>query len=127
MHYQARDICAGRVFCKADGSPYATNNTYWPLWRICRAAGLEEFGWHRLRHTFTAHLVSRGAPMKAVSEYLGHQSMRMTEHYAHLVPEIDTSAVDMLDEGASPSSNWHKSGTTKKKNPLSLVNSGGSS
>ena len=39
--------------------------------------------------------------------------------YAHIVSEVDTSAVDLLDEKGAPSSFWHKSGTAKKENPPS--------
>lgn len=87
-----------RVFCREDGSPWSTNQAYWPLWRFCKAAGLEKCGWHTLRHTFASHLVMRGQPLKAVQELLGHQSIEMTLRYSHLSPEAKTDAVAVLDQ-----------------------------
>ena len=85
------------VFCNKDGSLFSKGETKWPLWRACVRAGLRKIGWHSLRHTFASHLVMRGAPMKAVQELLGHQSLEMTMRYAHLSPDVRKDAVQLLD------------------------------
>jgi integrase len=42
---------------------------------------------HRLRHTFCAHLVMGGVPLRRVQLLAGHADYKTTEMYAHLAPE----------------------------------------
>ncbi len=61
-------------------------------------AGLEDVGWHTLRHTYASALVMRGVPLKVVQELLGHASIKQTEVYAHLAPGFaHHAAVSVLD------------------------------
>jgi integrase len=85
------------VFCTADGRMFRRNETYAPLARAIKRAGLRPFGWHTLRHTFASHLVMRGVALKAVQELLGHATILMTQRYAHLAPDVVRDAVRMLD------------------------------
>ena len=86
------------VFCKDDGTMLAKGATKHPLWRACKRAGLRRIGWHVLRHTFASHLVMRKAPIKAVQELLGHSTIKMTERYVHLSPDVRKDAVRLLDD-----------------------------
>ena len=51
-----------------------------------RCEQMDNPGWviHSLRHTFASRALQNGADLKAVSEYLGHSSIRMTERYARI-------------------------------------------
>lgn len=51
---------------------------------------------HRLRHTFCAHLVMAGVPLRRVQLLAGHGDYKTTEIYAHLAPEGAQGAVDKL-------------------------------
>ena len=42
---------------------------------------------HDLRHTFASHWVMKGGDLFKLQKILGHQSMAMTQRYAHLAPE----------------------------------------
>jgi len=49
---------------------------------------------HRLRHTFCAHMVMSGVPLRRVQVLAGNADYSTTEkYYAHLAPEGDTDAV----------------------------------
>lgn len=85
------------VFSKADGSMLTDTEARRPLERACRKAALPEVGWHVLRHSFASQLVMAGAPLKAVSELLGHTTIQMTMRYAHLSPVARREAVLLLD------------------------------
>lgn len=51
---------------------------------------------HRLRHTFCAHLVMAGVPLRRVQLLAGHADYKTTEMYAHLTPEGAADAVNRL-------------------------------
>jgi len=98
------------VFCKEDGGMFTKGESKHPLWRACKRAGLRRIGWHVLRHTFASHLVMRNAPIKAVQELMGHSTVKMTERYAHLSPDVRKDAVRLLDR-AVPQGHAHMAHT----------------
>ena len=51
-----------------------------------RKAGIADFTMHNLRHTCAAWLVSAGVSLIAVSDLLGHCTLKMNERYARLAP-----------------------------------------
>jgi integrase len=63
----------------------------------CRRAGIKDFRFHDIRHTFASHLVMGGADITSVSKLLGHQTLTMTLRYSHLAPGHLTNAVNILN------------------------------
>ena len=83
------------VFHDAEGRRH--NDIRHPFDAACEDAGLTNFHFHDLRHTFASWLMMRGVPLATVSNLLGHTSPTMTLRYAHLSPKHLTSAVRVLD------------------------------
>jgi integrase len=59
-------------------------------------AGIPDFLFHDLRHTFASKLVMAGVDLYTVKELMGHSTIQMTERYSHLAPEHKASAVEKL-------------------------------
>jgi len=60
-------------------------------------AGIPDFRFHDLRHTFATRLVQRGIDLYKVQRLLGHKTNHMTQRYAHHSPESLRDGVKVLD------------------------------
>lgn len=70
------------VFCRLNGEPIKRFDSAWR--QICKIAGLTNFHYHDLRHTYCSNLLLSGANIKDVKEMIGHSDISMTDRYAHL-------------------------------------------
>ncbi len=82
------------VFCKKNGERYGNVRKAFEGAR--KRAGIVDFRFHDLRHTFASHLVMAGVDLRTVQKLLGHKSFEMTLRYAHLSPEHKKAALDVL-------------------------------
>lgn len=82
------------VFCKKNGERYGNVRKAFEGAR--KRAGIVDFRFHDLRHTFASHLVMAGVDLRTVQELLGHKSFEMTLRYAHLSADHKKAALDTL-------------------------------
>jgi integrase len=92
-------ITTGRavlVYPAADGDDVALEDIKKGWARLLRAAKIEAFRFHDLRHHFASRLVQAGVDLNTVRELLGHADIKMVLRYAHLAPETKAAAVAKL-------------------------------
>ena len=85
----------GPVFRTPRGGPYHNFRTAFE--RAVQQAGLEDFTFHDLRHTFASRLVMAGVDLPTVKELLGHKGIAMTLRYTHLSIDHKQRAVKALE------------------------------
>jgi integrase len=96
------------VFCNRKGQPYRDPDSAFAT--AVRRAGITDFTFHDLRHTFASRLVMAGVDLATVKELMGHRHIAMTLRYAHLAPGHKRLAVELLSAGTGKSpSNFHNS------------------
>src|SRR5262249_54994479 len=90
-----------------------------PRWftEACREAGIKDFTWHCLRHTFASRLVMAGIDIRTVQELLGHRNILMTMRYSHLSPEHNKKALEKL----CPSATRTATEASEQENPVAPV------
>ncbi|MBX9915856.1 MAG: site-specific integrase [Nitrosomonas sp.] len=71
-----------RVFTYKGRSISWANTSAWR--NALKRAGIDNFRWHDLRHTWASWLAQQGAPMNVLQELGGWESEEMVRRYAHL-------------------------------------------
>jgi integrase len=76
---------------------------YWATYdwfdQAIAAAGVNDFTWHDLRHTFASRLRMKGVELATIKELLGHTTLGMVLRYAHLAPDYLKKAVEAIATG----------------------------
>jgi integrase len=70
------------LFCKTDGAHIG--NPKKAFIGACRRAGIQDFRFHDLRHTFASWWVQGGGDLYRLSRILGHTTLQMSARYGHL-------------------------------------------
>lgn len=69
------------VFCRADGQPYTQRIHL--MERLCRRHGVQEFGFHGIRHLTASMLDAAGVELATIQAILRHKSATTTAKYLH--------------------------------------------
>jgi integrase len=92
------------VFPTSRGTTINVNNLRYRSWKqLLERAHLPSGTWiHDLRHSAATLLLSKGVPIKVVSEMLGHSNVSITlSIYAHVLPDMQDGAAEAMDDALS--------------------------
>jgi integrase len=88
----------GLVFCTHTGGHIAGSNLRMAHMRLLRRLQLPYMRFHDLRHTAATLLLLQGAPVKVVSEMLGHANVGITMNlYMHVLPTMQQAAAEAME------------------------------
>jgi integrase len=82
----------------------------------CRNAGITDFTFHDLRHTFGTRLADAGVDVVKIKELMGHASIVTTMRYMHATDQGKRGAIVVLSEYRQK--RRHKFVTTEKRQTL---------
>ena len=77
-----------------------------------KQAGISNFTWHDLRHTFGSRLAMAGVDLYTISKRMGHADIKMTQRYAHLSLGHLADAVNRLSDFATGTKDQSEKGAT---------------
>ena len=78
--------------------PIDKSYLYHEMKRGSKIAGVKKIRIHDLRHSHVSLLIEKGFSAVAIAERLGHESIEMTYHYAHLFPTRQMDMADSLND-----------------------------
>lgn len=79
------------------GKPITQVNTK-AWYKALKRAGIEDFRWHDLRHTWASWLTQNGVPLNVIQEMGAWESAEMVRRYAHLAPEQFSQHARIVDD-----------------------------
>jgi integrase len=93
---QVREPGVPWVFRNPSGARTRVMHTSWD--KAKQRAGLKDFRFHDLRHTFASYMAMSGASLRDIAEVLGHRNIQQTMMYAHLAHSHVDSVVERMHE-----------------------------
>ncbi len=94
------------VFLNKNGVRYKSVRTAFTT--SLKKAGITDFRFHDLRHTFASHFAMNVGDLLTLKEILGHSSMDMVQRYAHLASKHKRKQINILSGMLNP---CHQSAT----------------
>lgn len=99
---QINDVTTGRYLFTSrrikGGGPVSEIKTAFVA--AVREAGIPDFRFHDLRHTFATRLNAAGVDVFTIRDLLGHSTTTMSSDYTHTSPEGRRAAIEKLDQGS---------------------------
>ena len=86
---KVRRLDTDLVFANSEGQPIFPRKAWEDA---LRAAQIEDFRFHDLRHSAASYLAMSGATLAEIAEVLGHKTLAMVKRYSHLT-DLHTSKV----------------------------------
>jgi integrase len=69
-----------------------------PFENALKAAGINDFHWHDLRHCCASYLAMNGASLGEIAEVLGHKTLSMVKRYSHLSDSHVSNVVGSMNQ-----------------------------
>ena len=69
-----------------------------PWEKALKAAKIDDFRFHDLRHSAASYLAMNGATLAEIAEILGHKTLQMVKRYAHLTEQHTSQVVSRMNE-----------------------------
>lgn len=88
------------VFTYQGRPVFQTSTKTW--YNALKRAGISDFRWHDLRHTWASWHVQAGTPLFALQEMGGWESSEMVRRYAHLAADHLAPYADRLESLVEP-------------------------
>jgi site-specific recombinase XerD len=95
---KVRHIKNNLVFFTMMGSRIRVSNLHRAFYQVLKRAGIQNFRWHDLRHTFATRLAQAGVDLYKIQKLGRWRQTSMLSRYAHHCPESLRDGVEILDE-----------------------------
>jgi len=107
------------VFCNKDNGKIKAIRTAFKS--ALKRAGINDFRFHDLRHSFAAHYLMSGGHIFALKEILGHKKIEMTMRYSHFSQEGKLKELEAL--GDKMDTLWSFSNNVKSVQNINFLKS----
>lgn len=95
---EEKGITHGYVFTNSWGKPYKQQGYRRAFQNALEEAGLKDFRFHDLRHTFASWVALKSKDIYLVKELLHHESVETTKRYAHLTEDYKLQTLEEISE-----------------------------
>ncbi len=92
---KVRRLDTDLVFANSEGQPIFPRKAWEDA---LRAAEIEDFRFHDLRHSAASYLAMSGATLAEIAEVLGHKTLAMVKRYSHLTEQHTSKVVARMNE-----------------------------
>jgi integrase len=80
---KVRHLHCNLIFSSENGTRITASNLGRAFRKALKSAGIEDFRFHDLRHTFASRCAQGGVDLYLIQKYLGHKDPRMVQRYSH--------------------------------------------